>query len=103
MARILLPRDLQHEVRHAVSVHVCAEGGGIAGGVIGQGGLPSLFGEAVHEAKGLVAGEGGVGVDLRQVDIVAIGPAKVGDLVRCGGGAVGQCRKEEGIRTRPAG
>lgn len=37
MDRILLPFDLQHKVRHAVSVDVCAEGGGVGGGVIGQG------------------------------------------------------------------
>lgn len=48
--------------------------------------MTGLLGEAVDEAERLVARYGAVSVDLREIDVVAIRPAKVGDLVdRCRG------------------
>ncbi len=96
MAGVLLSCNLQHEVCHTVSVDIGAERAGVGGRIIGQGGLPRLLGEVVHKAEGLIACRRGVGINLRQVDIVAVGPTEVCNLVDRCRGAVAQCREEEG-------
>ena len=63
-------RELDAEIRLAVTINVA--GDGCQGFVGGDAEFPGMMGELAiaDEGKVLIAGHGGVGVDVRQVDLV---------------------------------